>query len=46
MAKRKAKAKSGAFVLDASITLAWFFEDEADAYCYCVNWPERAYNEV
>jgi predicted nucleic acid-binding protein len=32
MAERKAKAKAGAFVLDASITLAWFFEDEADAY--------------
>jgi predicted nucleic acid-binding protein len=32
MAKKKAKAKPGAFVLDASTTLAWFFEDEVDAY--------------
>ena len=36
MAKRKAKAKSGAFVLDGSITLTWFFADEADAYAESV----------
>jgi len=32
---RKAK-RSGAFVLDGSVTLAWFFEDEADAYAEAV----------
>ncbi len=36
MAKKKAKAKSAVFVLDGSITLAWFFEDEADAYAESV----------
>src|SRR5437868_14699783 len=36
MAKRKVRAKSGNFVLDGSITLAWFFEDEADAYAESV----------
>jgi len=36
MAKKKAKAKSSAFVLDGSIALAWFFEDEADAYAESV----------
>jgi predicted nucleic acid-binding protein len=29
---RKKTASGGAFVLDASVTLAWFFEDETDAY--------------
>jgi hypothetical protein len=36
MAKKKAKAKPGVFVLDGSITVAWFFEDEADAYAESV----------
>ncbi|HLJ96197.1 MAG TPA: type II toxin-antitoxin system VapC family toxin [Gemmataceae bacterium] len=36
MAKKKAKAKSAVFVLDGSITLAWFFEDEVDAYAESV----------
>ncbi len=36
MARRKSKAKPGAFVLDGSITVAWFFEDEADAYAESV----------
>lgn len=36
MAKRTVKAKPGAFVLDGSITLAWFFEDEANAYAESV----------
>lgn len=32
MARKKGKTKSRTFVLDGSITLAWLFEDEADAY--------------
>jgi hypothetical protein len=31
MGKKRGKAKPRAFVLDGSVTLAWFFEDEADA---------------
>jgi predicted nucleic acid-binding protein len=34
MARKKRKPR--AFVLDCSITLAWFFEDEADAYAEAV----------
>ncbi|HUY92189.1 MAG TPA: type II toxin-antitoxin system VapC family toxin [Pirellulales bacterium] len=36
MAKRKGKAKSRAFVLDCSLSVAWFFEDETDAYAQAV----------
>jgi predicted nucleic acid-binding protein len=36
MAKKKGGGKARAFVLDCSITLAWFFEDEADAYAEAV----------
>jgi predicted nucleic acid-binding protein len=36
MAKRKGKAKPATFVLDGSVTVAWFFEDEADAYAEAV----------
>lgn len=36
MAKRKTRARREAFVLDCSLTLAWFFEDEADAYAESV----------
>jgi predicted nucleic acid-binding protein len=32
MAKKAKKAKVEAFVLDGSVTLAWYFRDEADAY--------------
>lgn len=32
----KRKAKTADFVLDGSITLAWFFEDESDAYADAV----------
>jgi predicted nucleic acid-binding protein len=32
MTKKSAKAKHKAFVLDASLTIAWFFEDEASDY--------------
>ena len=32
MGKRKGKAKTQAFVLDCSLTIAWFFEDETNAY--------------
>ncbi|HEV3006285.1 MAG TPA: type II toxin-antitoxin system VapC family toxin [Pirellulales bacterium] len=36
MAKRKVKAKAPEFVLDCSLTVAWFFEDEADVYAQAV----------
>src|SRR5262245_54288386 len=36
MGKKKGKAKPEAFVLDCSVTVAWFFEDEADAYAEAV----------
>jgi predicted nucleic acid-binding protein len=36
MAKKKGKAKAKPFVLDCSLTLAWFFEDEANAYAEAV----------
>jgi|SRR5579872_3852188 len=36
MGKKKRKAKAVAFVLDCSLTVAWFFEDEADAYAQAV----------
>jgi predicted nucleic acid-binding protein len=36
MARKKGKTKSRTFVLDGSITLAWLFEDEADAYVEAV----------
>lgn len=36
MARKKSKSKPITFVLDGSITLAWFFEDEADAYAEAV----------
>ena len=36
MSKKQRKAKAEAFVLDCSLTLAWFFEDEADAYAQAV----------
>ena len=36
MSKKKRKAKAEAFVLDCSLTVAWFFEDEADAYAQAV----------
>jgi predicted nucleic acid-binding protein len=35
-ARRKAKSKASAFVLDGSVTVAWFFEDEANAYAVSV----------
>ena len=36
MAKKLGKVKREAFVLDCSLTIAWFFEDEADAYAQAV----------
>ncbi len=36
MARKKGKTKPRTFVLDGSITLAWLFEDEADAYAEAV----------
>jgi predicted nucleic acid-binding protein len=36
MGKKKGKVTAGAFVLDGSVTVAWFFEDEADAYAEAV----------
>lgn len=36
MAKRKPRLRRETFVLDGSITLAWFFEDETNAYAESV----------
>jgi predicted nucleic acid-binding protein len=36
VAKGKGKSKAKAFVLDCSLTVAWFFEDEANAYAQAV----------
>jgi predicted nucleic acid-binding protein len=36
MTKKKGKSKTKTFVLDGSIALSWFFEDEADAYAEAV----------
>lgn len=36
MAKNKGKTNPRIFVLDGSITIAWLFEDEADAYAEAV----------
>jgi predicted nucleic acid-binding protein len=36
MGKKKVKSKSGAFVLDCSVTVSWFFEDEVDAHAEAV----------
>jgi predicted nucleic acid-binding protein len=36
MAAKRRKGRPTAFILDTSITLAWFFEDEADAYAEAV----------
>jgi predicted nucleic acid-binding protein len=33
---RKRKGRSATFVLDCSLTVAWFFEDEANAYAQAV----------
>lgn len=38
MARQRRKAKSEAFVLDCSLTLAWFFEDESNAYAQAVEY--------
>jgi predicted nucleic acid-binding protein len=36
MSKRRRRGKSAAFVLDCSVAVAWFFEDEASAYAESV----------
>jgi predicted nucleic acid-binding protein len=36
MGKKKGKAKPREFVLDCSVAVAWFFEDETDAYAEAV----------
>ena len=36
MAKKTSKSKLVAFVLDCSLTVSWFFEDETDAYAEAV----------
>src|SRR6516162_4318705 len=36
MAKRGSKKKAGDFVLDSSVTMAWYFKDEANAYAKAV----------
>ncbi len=32
MGKKRGRAPAGDFVLDGSVTVAWFFEDEAVPY--------------
>jgi predicted nucleic acid-binding protein len=36
MAKKASKNKAGEFVLDCSVTMAWYFKDEANAYAKAV----------
>jgi predicted nucleic acid-binding protein len=36
MAKKGSRRKAGEFILDCSVTLAWYFKDEADAYARAV----------
>ena len=36
MAKTRAKKRAQAFVLDCSVTMAWYFKDEANAYANSV----------
>jgi predicted nucleic acid-binding protein len=36
MGKKKSKVEAEAFVLDCSVAVAWFFEDEANAYAESV----------
>jgi predicted nucleic acid-binding protein len=36
MGKKKGKSRPREFVLDGSVTVAWFFEDETDAYAEAV----------
>ena len=43
MARKKPQKKVEAFVLDGSVTLAWFFEDEVDVYAESV---ESALNKA
>jgi predicted nucleic acid-binding protein len=47
MAKKRRKTRPKAFVLDCSLTVAWFFEDEAVAYAQAVEDSfERAFAVV
>jgi predicted nucleic acid-binding protein len=36
MARKQRRTKPGTFVLDCSLAVAWFFEDEANAYAQAV----------
>lgn len=36
MGKKRGRPKAAAFVMDCSLTVAWFFEDETDAYAQAV----------
>jgi predicted nucleic acid-binding protein len=36
MPKKGSKKKAGRFVLDCSVTIAWYFQDEANAYAKAV----------
>lgn len=36
MGKKRAKARTIAFVLDSSVTLAWFYQDEGERYARAV----------
>jgi len=36
MAKKGSKKKAGEFILDCSVTMAWYFQDEGNAYAKAV----------
>ena len=36
MAKKRSKKKAEQFVLDCSVTMAWYFKDEANVYAKSV----------
>jgi predicted nucleic acid-binding protein len=37
MARKGSKKKAGEFILDCSVTMAWYFKDEANAYAKAVH---------
>jgi predicted nucleic acid-binding protein len=46
MAKKESKKKAGEFVLDCSVTMAWYFKDEANAYAKAVRKSLSGLNAV
>jgi predicted nucleic acid-binding protein len=46
MAKKESKKKAGEFVLDCSVTMAWYFKDEANAYARAVRKSLSGLNAV